>query len=358
MTTIMILAGGTGGHVFPGLAVARALRDQGVSVVWVGTQRGLEARLVPEAGIPIEWITIQGLRRGSLRDLVFLPARLVKALWQAFQIFRRHKPDAVLALGGFVAGPGGIVAWLMRTPLVVHEQNALAGLTNRYLALIADRVLCGFPEAFRSLPGAIHVGNPVRPEILQVPPPRERLANRVLPLRVLVVGGSQGAAILNSVLPEALSLIPVAYRPVMLHQSGPSGFSVTVQSYQSRGVSAEVVPFITDMAAAYAWADIIICRAGAMTIAEICAVGIAAVLVPFPFATDDHQTANARGLVEREAALSMPQSEFSAAHVAELLEGLAKTPEVGLQMAERSRAFAMRDATERIAATCLEVAHA
>jgi UDP-N-acetylglucosamine--N-acetylmuramyl-(pentapeptide) pyrophosphoryl-undecaprenol N-acetylglucosamine transferase len=280
------------------------------------------------------------------------------ALWQAFRVFRKHRPDVVLAFGGFVSGPGGIVAWLTRTPLVIHEQNALAGLTNRYLALIANRVLCGFPESFRSLPGAIHVGNPVRPEILEIPPPADRFAHRTPPLRVLVVGGSQGAAILNTVLPEAIALMAPAGRPIIHHQAGQTGAVLTEQAYKSRGISAQVSVFIEDIAAEYAWADIVICRAGAMTIAELCAVGVAAVLVPYPFATDDHQTANARGLADREAALCVPQNDFSASHLAELLAGLTGAPEVGVQMAERSRSFAMRDATDRIVASCLEVAHA
>jgi len=358
MRTVLMLAGGTGGHVFPGLAVARTLRDQGINVVWVGTHQGLEARVVPEAGFSIEWITIQGLRRGSLRDLVFLPGRLVVALWQAFRIIRRHRPVAVLALGGFVAGPGGIVAWLTRTPLVVHEQNAHAGLTNRWLALVADRVLCGFPDAFHLPPGATHIGNPVRPEILQVPKPDVRLAGRKLPLRLLVLGGSQGATILNEVIPEAVALMEPSRRPVIHHQSGRFGAQKTEEAYRNLKLAATVTPFIEDMAAEYLWADVVICRAGAMTIAELCAVGIAAILVPFPFATDDHQTANARFLADREAALCVTQGEFTASYVAELLDGLAKQPEVSARMAERSRACAMPDATDRIVAACLEVAHA
>ncbi len=358
MKTVLILAGGTGGHVFPGLAVARALRAQGVAVFWIGTERGLEARVVPAAGFSVDWITIQGLRRGSVRDLAFLPGRLMVALWQTYRIFRHRRPDVVLALGGFVAGPGGIIAWMTRTPLVVHEQNALAGLTNRWLALFADRVLCGFPEAFRSLPGAVHTGNPVRPEILNVAHPEIRLKGRAPPLRVLVVGGSQGASILNSVLPQAVALIDPAWRPVIHHQAGHRERAVTEEAYRSRGIEARVTAFLDDMASEYEWADVVVCRAGAMTIAELCAVGIAAVLVPFPHATDDHQTANARFLVDREAALCVPQAKFSPSHVAELLEGFARSPEVGMRMAEGCRAFAMPDATERIVAACLEVAHA
>ncbi|HUW99089.1 MAG TPA: undecaprenyldiphospho-muramoylpentapeptide beta-N-acetylglucosaminyltransferase [Acidiferrobacter sp.] len=358
MRTALIMAGGTGGHVFPGLAVARALRSQGINVVWVGTHNGLEARVVPEAGFPVEWITIQGLRRGSLKDMVLLPGRLAVALWQAFRIFRRHRPALALALGGFVAGPGGVVAWLTRTPLVVHEQNAYAGLTNRWLALIADRVLCGFPDAFGSLPGATHIGNPVRSEILAVPKPDVRLAGREPPLRVLVVGGSQGAQILNEVVPEAVALLDPSVRPLIHHQSGPAGLQQTETRYRSHGITAAVVPFIADMAAEYTWADVVICRAGAMTIAELCAVGTTAILVPFPFATDDHQTANARFLTDREAAICVTQAEFSASHVADLLSGLATQPEVAALMAERSRACAMPDATDRIVAACLEVARA
>lgn len=358
MKTILILAGGTGGHVFPGLAVARGLRDLGVRVAWVGTHQGLEARLVPEAGFPIEWITIQGLRRGSLRDLLLLPGRLVVALWQALRIFQKYRPNAVLALGGFVAGPGGIVAWLTRTPLVVHEQNACAGLTNRWLALVAARVLCGFPDAFHSLPGAIHIGNPVRADILRLPQPEVRLAGRTPPLHLLVVGGSQGARILNDVVPEAVALLSAEWRPLIHHQTGRLDAERTEGLYQRHQIAATVTPFIDDMAAEYLWADVVICRAGAMTIAELCAVGVAAILVPFPFATEDHQTANARFLADREAALCVAQSEFSAPHVAELLEGLARQPEARARMAERSRACATLDATDRIVAACLEVAHA
>ncbi|MHB1565569.1 MAG: undecaprenyldiphospho-muramoylpentapeptide beta-N-acetylglucosaminyltransferase [Acidiferrobacter sp.] len=355
MKTVLILAGGTGGHVYPGLAVARALRDLQITVIWVGTQRGLEARVVPRAGLPIEWITIRGLRRGSYRDMLLLPPRLVLAVWQTWQIFRAHRPDAAIALGGFVAGPGGLVAWLTRTPLIVHEQNACAGLTNRWLALVASRVLEGFPGAFKAFPGAVHIGNPVRAEILALPPPEMRLAGRQAPLRLLVIGGSQGARILNEVVPKALARIVVASRPQVRHQSGRSEQRRTEQAYRDCQVDAEVLAFIDDIAFAYSWADIIVCRAGAMTIAEICATGIAAILVPFPHATDDHQTANARFLAEREAALSVPQAEFTPERLAALLEGFIHQPEVAYQMAVNSRACAMPDATDRITAACLEV---
>lgn len=358
MKTVFILAGGTGGHVFPGIAVAHWLRARDVRVVWIGTQRGLEARAVPAAGFTIEWITIQGLRRSSLWDLIMLPWRLIIALWQAFRIFRRYRPVAALALGGFVAGPGGIVAWLTRTPLIVHEQNAYAGLTNRWLALVATRVLSGFPNAFPSVPGAIHVGNPVRTEILALPEPLVRLGGHILPLRVLVIGGSQGAATLNAIVPQALELIDAAVRPVVRHQAGRSHIKSTEEAYRRSAVTGDIVPFIDDMAAAYAWADLVICRSGAMTIAELCAAGVAAILVPFPYATDDHQTANARFLADRGAAVCLAEAEFSPGRLAEILLGFMHQPEVSRKMAVLSRACAMPDATDRIGKTCLEVIHA
>lgn len=358
MKTVMIFAGGTGGHVFPALAVAEALRALEVGVIWVGTEKGLEARVVPAAGFPIEWIRIRGLRRTSLADRVLLPLRLAYALVETLRIFRRHRPDVALALGGFVAGPGGIVAWLTRTPLVIHEQNAHAGLTNRWLSLVAARVLTGFPGAFKQVPGAVQIGNPVRASILQVAPPEERLRNRALPLRLLVIGGSQGARALNETIPAALALMPPAERPVVRHQCGARHVDGTREDYVRHGVEAEVVAFFDDMAAAYGWADVVICRAGAMTISEICAVGVAAVLVPFPHAADDHQTANARFLADRGAALYVPQDGFTASRVAEILTGFVHSPEVAWNMAASSRACAIPDATERIVQACFEVMHA
>ncbi|MDA8361221.1 MAG: undecaprenyldiphospho-muramoylpentapeptide beta-N-acetylglucosaminyltransferase [Gammaproteobacteria bacterium] len=358
MKSVMIFAGGTGGHVFPALAVAEALRATQVGVIWVGTERGLEARVVPAAGFPLEWIRIRGLRRGSMGDRVLLPVRLMLALVRTLRIFRRYKPDVALALGGFVSGPGGIAAWLTHTPLVIHEQNAYAGLTNRWLALIADRVLTGFPGAFKNVPGAIHIGNPVRADILRLPAPQERLRDHAPPLRLLVIGGSQGATALNETVPAALALMPGAERPVVRHQSGARHADATRADYRRHGVEGEIVPFFDDMAAAYAWADVVICRAGAMTISEICAVGVAAVLVPYPHAADDHQTANARFLAERGAALYVPQDEFTAARVAEILTGFVHSPEVAQNMATGSRACAIPDATERIMQACLEVMHA
>ncbi len=358
MTTVMILAGGTGGHVYPALAVARKLRDQGVVVVWVGTRRGLEARVVPAAGFEMEWITIRGIRHKGYTSWLLMPLRLAVAMFQSWRIMRRLRPDAVLAMGGFVAAPGGLVARLLRRPLLIHEQNAIAGLTNRWLAYIADTVMCGFPEAFGTLPGARHVGNPVRDEILALPAPTERLGARQGPLRILVVGGSQGAHVFNTVMPEAMARVAHQLSPQVWHQAGRNGRESTERAYRASMVEARVTAFIDDMAQAYAWADLLICRAGAMTIAEIAAAGIAAILVPYPHAVDDHQTANARFLNDRDAAVLVPQSEFDAARVAELLAGFAANRELLQKMAINARTCAVPDATEAVARLCVEAVHA
>lgn len=358
MSTLMIMAGGTGGHVFPALAVADHLRAQGVDIVWLGTRRGLEARVVPAAGIDIEWITIQGLRRAGLSGWLLLPFRLLLAMWQSLTIVRRRRPQAVLAMGGFVAGPGGLVAALLRKPLLVHEQNATAGFTNRWLARAADQVMCGFPNAFGHIPGARHVGNPVRKAILAVPPPEVRFQGRNDTWRVLIVGGSQGAQVFNRTLPAAVQALPASLRPQIWHQTGRAQHEQTEQAYRAAGVAAKVVPFIDDMAAAYAWADLVICRAGAMTIAELAAVGVASILVPFPHATDDHQTANARFLAGHDAAILVPESEFSAGRLNELLQTCGQSPQLLTKMAAHARACAMPDATQMVARLCQEAMHA
>ncbi len=358
MSTLMIMAGGTGGHVFPALAVADYLRAQGVEIVWLGTRRGLEARVVPAAGIDIEWVSIQGLRRAGALGWLLLPFRLLLAMWQAFWIMRRRRPQAVLAMGGFVAGPGGLMAALLRKPLLVHEQNAIAGFTNRWLAHIADQVMGGFPDALEHVHGARHVGNPVRAAILQVPPPDVRFQGRSGTWRVLIVGGSQGAQVFNRTLPAAMQALPPALRPQIWHQTGRTQYEQTEQAYRAAQVDAKVVPFIDDMAAAYAWADLVICRAGAMTIAELAAVGVASVLVPFPHATDDHQTANARFLAGHDAAILVPENEFSVARLADLLKTCGQSRELLLKMANNARACAMPDATQMVARLCREAMHA
>ena len=358
MTTIVIMAGGTGGHVFPALAVARALRDQGVRVVWFGTRAGIEARVVPAADFEIKFINIRGLRGGGLLRWLLLPMRLNLAMFQAWRLLRRIKPDAVLAMGGFASGPGSLMASALRIPLLVHEQNAIAGLTNRWLAQLADVVMAGFPMAFGERPGVRVVGNPVRREILALPAPEVRLAEHTGRLRLLIVGGSQGAQVFNQIVPQAVRACPEASRPQIWHQTGKRDEASVAKSYRDVAPDAKVTAFIEDMAVAYAWADLVLCRAGAMTIAELAAAGVAAILVPFPAAADDHQTANARYLEARDAALLLPQPEFTTARLVELLTSLAANRALLVRMAVAARACATTDATETVAQQCREAVHA
>jgi UDP-N-acetylglucosamine--N-acetylmuramyl-(pentapeptide) pyrophosphoryl-undecaprenol N-acetylglucosamine transferase len=353
----LVMAGGTGGHVFPALATARVLQRRGYDIVWLGTQRGIESRLVPAAGIPVEWLSVSGLRGKGLVTLLVAPVRLAVALFQALRAMRKHKPSVVLGAGGFASGPGGVAAWLLRRPLVVHEQNAVAGLTNRILARLADRVLEGFPGSFGRRVRAEHVGNPVRPEIAAVAPPERRYSAREGRVRLLVFGGSQGAARLNAVVPAAVAELPVALRPEVIHQTGRNGYEETVAAYQSRGIEADVRPFIDDMAGAYGWADFAVCRSGALTVAELAAAGVPAVLVPFPAAVDDHQTRNAEHVVRAGAAVLLPERELTpvslAATLRELLE--AGRPRLA-QMAAAARSTAIIDADERLADACVAAA--
>jgi UDP-N-acetylglucosamine--N-acetylmuramyl-(pentapeptide) pyrophosphoryl-undecaprenol N-acetylglucosamine transferase len=358
MTTIMIMAGGTGGHVFPALAVARVLRDQGARIVWLGTREGIEARVVPAAGFELEIITIRSLRGGGLMRWLLLPVRLNIAMFQALCILRRTKPDAVLAMGGFASGPGSLMASALRIPLLIHEQNAIAGLTNRWLAQIADVVMGGFPAAFGERHGVRVVGNPVRQEIVALPSPETRLAERQGRLHLLIVGGSQGAQVFNQVVPEAVRALPEASRPQLWHQTGKRDEASVAAVYRAILPDARVAAFIEDMAAAYAWADVVVCRAGAMTIAELAAAGVASILVPFPHAADDHQTANARFLEERDAAVLLPQTEFTPARLAELLTSISTNRTLLRRMAVNARACATTDATESVAQLCLEATHA
>ncbi|HEX7044783.1 MAG TPA: undecaprenyldiphospho-muramoylpentapeptide beta-N-acetylglucosaminyltransferase [Burkholderiales bacterium] len=356
---VLIMAGGTGGHVFPGLAVARRLRAAQVPVTWLGTREGLEARIVPAAnlGIEMEWITIRGVRGKGVRGWLLLPLRLARAMAQAYAVMRRRRPRAVLSLGGFVAGPGGLVAWLARAPLLIHEQNAIPGMTNRWLALFAREVLTGFPGTFGAAARARHVGNPVRAEIAALPLPEERFAARAGALRLLVVGGSQGASALNRVVPEAVQRLRAAGTAIEVwHQTGRDAAAAVAQAYGA--LPARVAAFIDDMAAAYAWADLVVCRAGAMTVAELAAAGVGSVLVPFPAAVDDHQTANARFLVDRGAAVLLPQAELTAERLADVLQPLAANRGVLLRMAQAARAASMPDADETVANLCLEAMHA
>ena len=353
---IVIMAGGTGGHVFPALAVAEQLRSQGVPVIWMGTHRGLEATLVPQAGIPMEWIGVAGLRGHGLWRRVTAPVMLTQALLQAGGILRRLRPRLVLGMGGFASGPGGLMARLLGIPLVVHEQNALAGMTNRWLARLASRVLEAFPGSFPPPRRALAVGNPVRASIAALPEPAQRFAGRSGRSRLLVVGGSQGALALNQLVPAALALVPAAERPEVRHQAGGALQAVAERAYQDAGVTVQLHPFIEDMAAAYGWADLVLCRAGALTVAELAAAGVGSILVPFPYAVDDHQTANARFLERAGAASIAPQAELTPARLAGLLQPLLSDRSRLLAMAQAARGLARADAAAQVARICLELA--
>ena len=352
---VMIMAGGTGGHVFPALAVAGILRQRRREVVWLGTRHGIEARLVPAAGFAVEWIEVEGLRGKGLAGWLAAPLSLTRALWQARSALRRRRPGVVLGCGGFASGPGGIAAWLAGTPLVIHEQNAIVGMTNRWLARVAWRVAEGFPGSFAQCYRAVHVGNPVRPEIAALAPPRERFTGREGPLQLFVFGGSQGAAALNRLLPAAISALPEALRPRVLHQSGTRDCEATTTAYRKLGIQADVRAFIDDMAGAYAAADLVVSRAGALTVAELAAAGVAAILVPFPAAVDDHQTRNANWLVQAGAARVVSEQGLGSARLAEEISALLSAGRVRLlAMAESARSVAIVDAAERVAKLCLE----
>jgi UDP-N-acetylglucosamine--N-acetylmuramyl-(pentapeptide) pyrophosphoryl-undecaprenol N-acetylglucosamine transferase len=341
------MAGGTGGHIYPGIAVAEALRGRGWRVAWLGNPDGMEARLVPQQGYEMAWLRFTALRGKGLLTKLLLPFNLLRGFWQALGAIRRLKPAVVLGMGGYVSFPGGMMASLLGRPLVLHEQNSVAGLANRVLAGVADRVASGFPDV---LAKAAWVGNPVRAEIAAVAPPGERFAGRSGPLRALVVGGSLGAAALNEAVPKALARLPAQTRPVVAHQAGAKQIEALRAAYANAGVEGELVPYIDDMAARYAAADVVICRAGALTVAELAAAGVGSILVPFPSAVDDHQTGNARFLAERGAALLLPQKELSPEKLAELLAGL--TRERLLNMAEKARAVAKPEAAAAVADIC------
>lgn len=355
--TVVIMAGGTGGHVFPALALARVLRERGCDIVWLGTRQGIEARLVPAAGLPVEWISIGGLRGKGIGTLLAAPFRLMRALGESLRVMRRHRPVVVVGLGGFVTGPGGLAAWLTRRPLVVHEQNAIAGFTNRTLARFAREVLTAFPGAFDASQPVREIGNPVRPEFFTLAPPAARVAGRGVVLRLLVVGGSQGANKLNAVVPFAVARLVGSVRFEIRHQAGPRWIDAARKSFLDAGVAAEVTPFIDDIAEAYAWADLVICRSGALTVSELAAAGVASILVPFPAAVDDHQTANARYLVREGAALLLPDRELTAERLARELHELCRGGRERLvAMAGRARRLARPRATEELADACLAAA--
>lgn len=349
--TALVMAGGTGGHIFPGLAVAQALRDQGWQVHWLGAPDSMESRLVPPRGFAFEAVAFSGVRGKGLLTLALLPLRLLRALVQSALVLRRVRPDVVLGFGGYISLPAGLMAALLRIPLVLHEQNSVAGAANRLLARLARRVFCAFPDA---LPGALYVGNPLRTEFLQQAAPEERFAGRSGPLQLLVVGGSLGARALNTVVPQALALIPLSHRPVVLHQSGEKQLMELRANYAAAGVEATVTPFIDNTAQAYAKADLVLCRAGASTVNEIAAVGAAALFVPFPSAVDDHQTYNARFLVDQGAGWLAPQAALTPSFLAGWLHYCERA--TLLEHAQAAKALENIHATQAIVAACEELA--
>ncbi|AWI79693.1 MAG: undecaprenyldiphospho-muramoylpentapeptide beta-N-acetylglucosaminyltransferase [Betaproteobacteria bacterium HGW-Betaproteobacteria-13] len=351
MKTLLMMAGGTGGHIFPGVAVAEALKAKGWRIVWMGNPDGMEARIVPTYGYDTAWVRFGALRGKGLMRKLMLPLNLLSGFWQALRELRRVRPDVVVGMGGYITFPGGMMAVLLGRPLVLHEQNSVAGLANRVLAMVADKVLSGFPHALKK---AGWVGNPVRTEISAVAPPAERFAGREGALRLLVVGGSLGAAVLNETLPQALARIPAAVRPTVVHQAGEKQLEALRAAYAGAGVEGDLRPFIQDMAEEYAAADLVICRSGALTVAELAAVGAASLLVPFPHAVDDHQTGNAGFLAENGAAYLLPQTELNAERLAGILVSLDRTRL--LQMAEYARALAKPRATEAVVRICEELA--
>jgi UDP-N-acetylglucosamine--N-acetylmuramyl-(pentapeptide) pyrophosphoryl-undecaprenol N-acetylglucosamine transferase len=357
--TLMVMAGGTGGHVFPGLAVAHLMQAWGWKVVWLGNPAGMEATLVPKHGIPMEYVRFGGLRGKGLKTKLMLPLNLLRACTQSLSVLRRVKPDVVLGMGGYITFPAGLMTALSGCPLVLHEQNSIAGLANKVLAKLAKRVLVAFPNA---LPHGEWTGNPIREELARAIAPKARYAQRSGPLNVLVVGGSLGAAALNEVVPRAVALLAPNERPRIVHQAGAKHIDALRENYAAAGLQAgsgnqpdvELVPFIDDMTSAYAKADLVICRSGAMTVSEISAVGVAAFFVPFPYAVDDHQTTNAAFLADNGAALVVQQRDLSAETLAGWLR--SQTRESLAEMAERSRSLAKPDATEQVAQICATVA--
>ena len=349
--TALVMAGGTGGHIFPGLAVAEELRARGWRVHWLGAPGSMEERLVPPQGFPLETIDFSGVRGKGLLTLALLPLRLLRAFAQAWAVVRRVRPDVVIGLGGYISFPGGMMATLAGKPLILHEQNSVAGMANKVLANVASRVFCAFPNA---LPGAQWVGNPLRQAFLQQPPPAERFAGRSGPLRILVVGGSLGAKALNDTVPQALALIPPEQRPQVRHQSGAKQMQALQASYAAAGVQAELTPFIDDTASAYAQADLVICRAGASTVTELAAVGAAAIYVPFPHAVDDHQTTNARFVVDAGGGWVVQQTALSPEKLAHMIQNMQRS--TLLETAQKAKMMQKTEATAAVVAACQELA--
>lgn len=352
---VLIMAGGTGGHVFPALAVAELLKEQAVDVAWLGTRQGIEATVVARANIPLHYLSVTGLRGKGLLKLLAAPIQLCRSLWQSWQILREVKPDVVLGMGGYVSGPGGIMALLTGTPLIIHEQNTIKGLTNRILSHFAKRVMCAFPNTFSTRIKPLVIGNPVRKEISNVPLPTERFANRRGPLQVLILGGSQGAKVINELMVDVCKLLAGRTPLTIWHQTGERFYQDTERAYQKAGVNGRISPFIIDMAGAYAWADIVVCRSGALTVAELAAVGVGSLLIPFPYAVDDHQTYNARYLVDAHAAILLPQAELTAIILADKLRELSEDRATLLAMAQAAKALGFPGASQQVASICREI---
>jgi UDP-N-acetylglucosamine--N-acetylmuramyl-(pentapeptide) pyrophosphoryl-undecaprenol N-acetylglucosamine transferase len=349
------MAGGTGGHLFPALAVAHWLQQHGCRITWLGSRTGMENRLIPDYGYSLETLQVKGVRGSGLKRRLAAPFTISRALWQAHRILRHTRPALVLGMGGFATGPGGLAARMMRIPLVIQEQNAIPGLTNRLLARFATKVFEAFPGSFGAEALAETVGNPVRQDILSIEAPKVRFTQREGRIRLLVLGGSLGARALNQCLPEALSLIPETLRPEVRHQAGEKLLAETLARYREMGVEAQVIAFENDMAGAYAWADLVICRAGALTISELAVAGLGSVLIPYPYAVDDHQTRNAQFLVDADAAYLIPQPSLDGPNLSRLLGSLCADRGKLLAMAVAARKLAKPDAASQVGRYCLEV---
>lgn len=354
---VLIMAGGTGGHIFPGLAVAASLRESHIPVRWLGASGAMECQRVPAAGIALDLVNISGLRGKGLARWLLMPGQLCRAVWQAFTVMGHNRPACAISFGGYAAGPGGLAAWLRGVPVLVHEQNRIPGLTNRVLARLAKRVLQAFPGTWPARMEADTCGNPVRRDIALIMAPLERMHNRSGRTRLLITGGSQGALALNHLLPDAMAMLGESSRPEIRHQAGKGRASTTAAAYAAAGIQAQVDEFIEDMAAAYAWADLVVCRSGALTISELAAAGIGAILIPFPHAVDDHQTRNAEFLVEAGAARLVAESGCTPLELSRLVESLLSDRDVLLDMAKSARAVAMPDSASRVAAGCMEYLH-
>lgn len=348
---VMIMAGGTGGHVYPALAVADELKQRGIPVVWMGTHKGIEARLVPQAGIEIEWMSMNGIRGKGVLTLLTAPFKIAIACYQALKIILKIKPRVVLGMGGFVSAPGGVMSRVARVPLLIHEQNAVPGMSNKLLAKLATKVMQAFPGSFKS--DAEHVGNPVRSSISEIASPEKRFAGHEGKLRLLVFGGSLGAARLNEIVPQACAKLANELELEIKHQTGPGNFEQTRQNYAELNIAANVLEYIEEMSEAYDWADLVICRAGAMTVSELAAAGVASILVPYPYAVDDHQTANAKYLSDQDAAILIQQQDLTVDCLAEQLSRIDR--QTALDMAKRARQLGRPESTRQVAEACIRV---